>query len=172
MNYMVILIAFALFLSSMFLHVIIWRVVKPRHLVRALFIVLLPVPALAVFLIVFYVHPQSSDGLLISDWLGVLLMHFSFASAYILSYPAIQAKCPSLTMLLLIKDSEREGSTMEDFSRVFSDESIRDSRLDDLVNDSMVATRDNEYYITAKGTALLWPLMILRRLLGLPSGEG
>ncbi len=136
-----------------------------------LFIVLAIIPAAAVFLIVGFL-PQRQDGFLISDWFGVLLMHLSFSSAYILSYPAIQAKCPSLTMLLLIEGSGGRGSTLEELSLAFSDESLRDERINDLVNDSMLVYRGNDYYMTLKGKAFLWPLLILRRLLGLPAGKG
>ncbi|MBE9531812.1 MAG: hypothetical protein IME98_03295 [Proteobacteria bacterium] len=132
---------------------------------------LMLIPAVAISLIVFFLREQMG-GLLITDWLAVFLMQLALASAYILSYPAIQAKCPSLTMLLLVKDSERSGATLEELSLAFSDESLRDSRLNDLVNDSMVVSRDNEYFMTAKGGALLMPLIVLRRLLGLPTGEG
>ena len=155
----------------MFLHVVIWRLFKPKRLVRALIIVLIAVPCALVFFIIFFSHTPLFR-LLSVQWLGVLLMHLSLASAYILSYPAIQAKCPSLTMLLLIEDSGRDGSTLEELSHAFTDESLRDSRLDDLVNDSMVANRGEDYYMTFKGAIFLWPLMILRSLLGLPSGEG
>lgn len=170
MSYTVILIAFVFFLSSMLLHVIIWRFFKPRRLVRALFIVLLFIPALAVFSIIFFL--SNALGLLTSDWLGVLLMHLVLTSAYIISYPAIQAKCPSLTMLLLIEDSAGHGSTVEDISLAFSDESLREARLNDLVDDSMIVCRGDEYYMTLKGGLHLWPLIILRRLLGLPTGKG
>lgn len=171
MGYTVILIAFALFSSAMLLHVVVWRVFKPKRFLSALIIVLVVIPVVAVFFINYAISPHSGS-FSISDWLGVLLLHLTLTSAYILSYPAIQAKCPSLTMLLLIENSMEKGSTMEELSSAFSDESIRDSRLDDLVNDSMVVCRDGDYYMTAKGGFLLWPLIILRRLLGLPIGEG
>ena len=171
MSYMVILIALALFFSSMLLHVIVWRFLGTLRLVRTLFIVLMLIPALAVFLIIFSLSPEPG-GFSLADWLGVLLMHLSLASAYILSYPAIQAKCPSLTMLLLIESSKAKGATRRSLSHAFSDESLRDSRLNDLVNDSMLVCRGGEYYMTAKGGLFLWPLIILRRLLGLPTGEG
>lgn len=171
MSYTVIAVAFILFLSSMFLHVVIWRLFKPKRLVRALIILLIVLPCALVFLIIFSTHTPV-PGFLNAHWLGVLLMHLSLASAYILSYPAIQAKCPSLTMLLLIEDSGRDGSTLEELSLAFTDESLRDSRLDDLVDDSMVVIRGEDYHMTFKGAIFLWPLMMLRRLLGLPSGEG
>ena len=171
MSYMVILNALVLFLSSMLLHVIIWRFLKTKRQVWVLFIVLVLIPAATVFLIIGFLSPQQG-GFLISDWLGVLLMHLSFSSAYILSYPAIQAKCPSLTMLLLIEDSTGRRCTLEELSLAFSDESLRDARINDLVNDSMIVYRDNDYYMTPKGKAFLWPLIILRRLLGLPTGKG
>lgn len=171
MGYMVILIALAFFLSAMLLHVVVWRVFKPKRFLSALIIVLMVIPVAAVYFIFFSLRTEPGS-FSISDWLGVLLMHLSLVAAYILSYPAIQAKCPSLTMLLLIENSMEKGSTMEELSSAFSDESIRDSRLDDLENDSMVVCRDGYYYMTAKGGLLLWPLIMLRRLLGLPTGEG
>lgn len=171
MSYTVILIALALFLSAMFLHVIVWRVFRLRRFLQALIIVLMVIPVVAVFFINYAMNSQASS-FSISDWLGVLLMHLSLTSAYILSYPAIQAKCPSLTMLLLIENSDEKGATLEELSNAFSDESIRDSRLEDLVSDSMVVCKDGDYYMTAKGGFILKPLIILRRLLGLPTGEG
>jgi hypothetical protein len=171
MGYAVILIALVLFFSAMTLHVVVWRVFRLRRFLQALIIVLMVIPVIAVFIIHYAISPEAGS-FSISDWLGVLLMHLSLTSAYILSYPAIQAKCPSLTMLLLIENSDEKGTTMEELSDAFSDESIRDSRLDDLVNDSMVVCKDGDYYMTSKGGLILKPLIVLRRLLGLPTGEG
>jgi len=165
----ILLIGFLIFLGSLCLHIIIWRINTPKNYFFALLVVFVAIPlAVGVIVInwlkVFYIAPI--------EWFSILFLYFSFVGAYILSYPAIQASCPSLLMLLIIGGSTSRGITYVELKSGFDSSALVETRLQDLI-DSGFAVESNDYYtITKLGKLVLRPFMLLRKLLGLPMGRG
>ena len=72
------------------------------------------------------------------NWLSVYLLHFAFASAYILSYPAVEAVSPSLAIVLMIGGSNMQGIAHKDLLPLFDDETVLEPRIKDLMEAGLV----------------------------------
>jgi hypothetical protein len=166
-----------LFFGSMCLHIIIWRWRNPEKYLLALLAVFLIIPGAFVGLLVYIgqhgiVHNPGSSSLTALDILSVFFFHLSLVSAYILTYPAAQASCPSLSMLLVISASMPLGSTYEELKSSFNIEGLLQPRLRDLVTSRFVEESDGRFSITKRGVFVLSFFIFIRRILGLPPGKG
>ncbi len=181
MNTEVLLYGILLFFVSLAIHVLVWRVRLPRHRALALFFIFFLLPPLAwsaaalasfaglspfrvagPFLPLFH----HADGLA-----AVILLHYALSSAYILSYPAVEAISPTLAIALLMGDSGRaleEG----DLAVCFPDESILAPRIMDLVKSRLVRLDKGVLSLTWRGRVLVLFFSSLRSFLGLRPGKG
>src|SRR3972149_2540664 len=90
-----------LFIVSLCVHILIWRRRHPKSHAVALLLIFIIVPVI-IGMADWFAYRFLSKGFIsvsIFNWLLILLLHFSLAAAYILSYPALQAVSPSLAML-------------------------------------------------------------------------
>lgn len=106
------------------------------------------------------------------EWASALLMHFSFSSAYILTYPAIQAGCPSLRMLLIIGSGMPDGVTHEELEKEFGVETLFLPRVKDLLGSNFVKEDKGMLTLTATGRILAGFFALYRKAIGLPAGRG
>jgi hypothetical protein len=162
-----------LFLGSMCLHIIIWRWRNPENYLLALLTVFFIVPGALVVLLAYIGHSTYTPGdFSVLDLTAVFFFHISLSGAYILTYPAIQAICPSMSMLLIISASMPQGATHEELKSSFDIEGLLHPRLRDLVDNRLIVQSDDSFSITKLGVFVLGFFMILRRILGLPIGKG
>lgn len=161
--HLIITAGIALFLSSIALHVAIWRLKGPGT-ITALFIIFFIWPALAVILAALF-------GAALLALCAIFLLHFSLASAYILSYPVFQAISPSLLMVLMIGSSSI-GKDRQEIKRRLNETGLFSARLADLERNGLARQKDGFYALTFKGKALVRSLKALRAILGLPMGRG
>jgi hypothetical protein len=152
-----------LFFGSMCLHIIIWRWRSPENYLLALLAVFLIVPGALVALLVYVGHFHYTPGYFsVLDLTSVFFFHLSLVSAYILTYPAIQAICPSMSMLLIINASMPQGATHEKLKSSFNIEGLLHPRLRDLADNRFVVESDGSFSITKRGVFILGFFMILR----------
>lgn len=175
----VFLAAFVLFSAAVCLHIAVWMVVKPRGHISALAFVFLVFPAILSIVVmslgqgVLYNAGLSfAASLTREEWAAALLMHFSFSSAYILTYPAIQAGCPSLRMLLIIGSGMPEGITHENLRKEFGMEALFLPRVNDLLDSNFVREDNDMLVLTATGRILAGFFALYRKAIGLPAGMG
>lgn len=167
-SYSVIITGILIFLLSMAVHVAVWRIVRPRSYFKALPAVFLGTPAAVFVLLVFLGPPLLGPA----EWAAVFLMDLSLASAYIMSYPAIQAKSPSITIILRIDEAMPGGLAEDELGSCFTGGDLVGDRVADLVGSGFAVKSGTRCEITPRGRTLLAPFVILRRLLGLPAGRG
>ena len=154
------------FFASLIIHILIWRLIRPiRHLMwlAAIFIIL---PS-AVYIFLFFSHYFSKF-----DIVFTFLLHIALSSAYIMSYPLFQADCSSLKIILAISSYMPEGLTEEAINKLFSQDILLYDRMEDLVNDGLILSKNGSWVMSYKGRLLSLAFFIYRRLLGLPPGEG
>ncbi|MCR4287057.1 MAG: hypothetical protein NUW09_03485 [Deltaproteobacteria bacterium] len=171
--------AFVLFFAAVCLHIAMWRLVKPRGHISALAIVFLVFPAIlsivAVFLgqgVLYNAGLSFAASLTSEEWAAAVLMHCSFSSAYILTYPAIQAGCPSLRMLLIIGSGMPEGITHESLRKEFGVETLFLPRIKDMLDSGFVKEDKDNLMLTATGRILAGFFALYRKAIGLPAGRG
>ena len=107
-----------------------------------------------------------------TEWLAIYLFHLAFSSAYILSYPAVEAVSPSLVISLMVGDSNSQGVLHEELLHVFDDEVVLEPRIQDLIKAGLIVESNGYFMVTPCGATFVKCFILLRQLLGLPIGKG
>lgn len=102
----------------------------------------------------------------------VFLWHVLLSLVYIMSYPAVQAECPTLKIVLSVADSMPNGMTIEDVGDIFSEDALLNERVEDLIRDGLIFLNEDKCVLSCKGYLLAAFFSGYRGLLGLPAGEG
>lgn len=175
MKLSILLIGIFIFIVCLFIHIVIWRLWCPKRKVAVLLLLFILLPFL--FIVGYrgfewfgFAPPIISFTMI--EWSAIYLIHFALSSAYILSYPAIEAVSPSLAILLIIGDSILHGVVHEDLLHVFDDEVVLEPRLKDLIEAGLIIKSDGYLMVTSRGITFVKCFMLLRCLLGLPIGKG
>jgi len=173
MRAIVLVAGFGAFACCLTFHVILWRVARPRSDVRALFLIFLGLPtmiALGIFGAAAVIPAVKwLDGLHI---LATLLLHWALSSAYIQSYPAVQARSPSLEIAFAVSRSAPRGLSREELLATVNTGLLVDERLEDLVANRLIRAEGERYVLTPFSTRLIRLFLGLRFVLGLPNRGG
>lgn len=170
MNFSIILYGFLLFFICLSIHIIIWRLRHPKRQISTLFGVFFLFPILVHFLI--YVTTKNVLSLNIGEILQVYLLGYAISLAYIFSYPAAQAGCPSFVILLIIKSAMPRGITKDELYSYCLDNNLFDPHIHNLVNENLILDKNGWLELTKKGRLVLKFFIMLRKLFGLPIGKG
>ncbi len=160
----------SIFLVVMLVHVIVWRVFKPRQHIVNLFLIFLILPFF--FVVVFAVLNVQFRIVMISDLLSIFLLYFSLACVYIQTYPAIYAVAPSLKMVCLINKSMPGGLKKEEIKNFFTSKDLLNDRVKDLISENFIYMSDGEIRLKFKGKFLAGIFFAYRKLYGFQIGEG
>lgn len=178
MKFSILLTGTFVFIICLFLHIIIWRWRYPKKRNVALFLIFIIIPTICIIAIIginyfiFLSEGIKSIHFATSDWLAVYLLHFALSLAYILSYPAVEAVSPSLSILLMLGASNHHGMLCEDLLHVFDDEVVLEPRIQDLIESGLVVKSDGYLTVTLHGSTFVKCFILLRHVLGLPIGKG
>ncbi|MDP2682209.1 MAG: hypothetical protein Q8P28_05295 [Deltaproteobacteria bacterium] len=175
MSFKILLASIVIFVICLGLHIFIWRWWCPRNRAVALLIIFIIVPGIAGVIITgFNWFGFIADVMNVSraGWLAVYLLHFAISAGYILSYPAVEAVSPSLALSLIIGDSEKKGLSYDDLSGYFSTKALLQPRIQELLEAELIAESNGHISITRRGIALVNCFILLRKMLGLPTGRG
>ena len=163
-----------LFLLGFVLHVVLWRIKKPRKSGKVLLLVFLTV-AVGVLLawwgasVAGLVSSISGpDGIWAN--LHVLMVTFSMTAAYIASYPAVEANSPTPQIVRMVSGAGQEGLPREQLYASLNRDVLLVSRLRDLVDSDLAVYVGTVYKPTAKGRRLATVFIWFRRLLMAPRG--
>jgi hypothetical protein len=162
----------ALFASCVGLHIALWRTLRPRRHVLALFSVFFG-PWLALTLGLCLLCPAGCRCPLCASWAAASLLHLALSCAYIQTYPAVQARSPTLRMLLIVRDSMPEGAAPADILARLDQRAMLADRIQDLVEGGLLREpAPGKLELGPCGLALILPFSALRRALGLGRGKG
>lgn len=87
-----------------------------------------------------------------------------------MTYSGIEVDSPSLVILLAIGEKNKSGIKKETLMAHFTDERLLRPRLNDLLIDQKIYLAHGRYHITARGIALLSPILIYRKLAKIGKG--
>lgn len=185
MTFAPLLAGFGSFIVALFIHSLVWRRRRPQRDVLALFMLfalLAPLSVLLLFsLLSSPVFSEAAAACAVVDASGALLLYCTLSASYIMTYPALQARCPSLRMVLHIEKAGSRGLSLDEVAALFSTADLVTDRLDDLLASGLVSREDKRgsgqnkegpLRVTLRGSFLLRPFMLFRRLLGLGPGAG
>ena len=178
MSISVLITGFLLFFMSLGIHIVIWRWHRPLNDALALLFIFFALPGACILIaIVFRMSGMPFYSVLRNVFMPAhlasgLFLHLSLSAAYIMSYPASQAVCPSLTILLIVGHAMPRGCTQEEIQRHFSNSFLLDTRFQDLNDAKLVKEVNSALTLTSRGIAITRFFVFYRRLLGLPMGDG
>ncbi len=155
------------FLIALAVHILAWRRKKPPREMMWLVIIFVILPGIFYCLILIRGHSPSVFFLILT-----FIWHSALSSAFIMTYPPIQAGCPSLKIVLEIHRNRPDGLNLKEIQHLFPRESMFSDRFDDLVEDGLISWEYDAWGITGTGRLLARFFLIYRRILKLPVGEG
>lgn len=171
MNPVIPIIGLLIFLLCFFIHIIWWRWECPRRDVFALFIIFFIIPVILIFC--YYIlyrikTPQSTFINLIS----ILLFHTPLSSAYIMSYPVIQAGCPTLDILLVVNKLMPNGVTKERIRQLLGEDALLDIIVKKMIEGGLAREMDGIIIPTRIGRIIATIFIVFRSFLGISGGKG
>lgn len=165
MSPIVVFFGLTLFGLSFLSQPLLFAALKHKGEIRLLFVGFFAVPlVLASLAVALGMVPVESAFL-------ALVFDFSLAAAYIQTYPAIREEIPSFRVLRLLREN-RAGLTEEEIVRQAGHEGLFRTKVDDLVNDSLVERQAGSLRLTATGDKLARAFLCYRALLGRAPGQG
>ncbi len=174
MDLSIIFYGVGIFIACLTLHVLLWRVRLPGHRELALFSVFFFIPLIVfvLYLVLVYLGPlyqgQGPGPLRAS---AIFLLHYALSSAYILSYPAVEALSPTLVIALYLGGAGRWVERRE-LEALFPEESILDPRIKDLMESGLATLHGSTLRITSRGRVLVFFFRVFRRFIGMRPGRG
>jgi hypothetical protein len=173
MSAAVLLMGVVAFAGCLLVHVVLWRVARPRSDMRALLAIFFVAPSAVAGLVAVAgaVAPGAgfADGLQVA---AALLLHWALSAAYVQSYPAAQAMAPSLEIAYAVRRSMPQGLSREELLARLDTGALVQDRLEDLVADRLVRLERDRYVLTPASVTLVRFFLGLRALLGLRRSGG
>lgn len=162
MNIKIIIVSLIVFIMSLLLHVLVWRLKKPVNDLAALFFFLFLIPTTGMISAAAINIAPLDFG---SELCASILLENALAAAYVLTYPAFQADSPSLRIILFLSNA-RSGMTAEDIKIELTRRNLFDARLDDLQKSGLARQNTGKFSLTYWGTALAFSFSAYRKILG------
>jgi len=149
----------AWFAGALVVHVVVWRWLAPRRELPWLFAILLGVPAVA-----WAFTPGHVRAFVVA---------VSLSLAYIQTYPAAQARSPSLVILLAARRLAKHGcASRDDLAAAVRADMSLDVRFSDLDRERLLEPTAEGLRLTRTGRMLAFAFVMLRRALNLGQGAG
>jgi hypothetical protein len=153
-----------LFLFSLALHVIVWRIRRPqsyRGWLPILAVIFGPLAAALVWPLV----PTTLDAA------AILLLHGSLATVYIIGYTLVSATSPSVELLKLL-DRTPAGLPVDALRLPFLAGALTGDRIDNLRGAGLVERRGDRLELGPRGASMTRVALLYRHAIGLPDGGG
>lgn len=149
----------AWFALAILLHVLAWRWLAPRRELPWLFIILLGTPAAA--------------WAIASGHVRTFIVAASLSLAYIQTYPAAQARSPSLLILVAARRIAAHGcATRDDIAAAVQADVSLGARFSDLDRERLLEQTADGPRLTTSGRLLAGAFVAFRRVLNLSQGAG
>lgn len=165
------LIGLMIFISVLLVHIVVWRIIKPKSEINAVVIMFAIIPG--IIIISTYIFLGQIINWRLIDFMVSTLLYFALAGAYIQTYPGFNCEIPSLKMLRIIEKYGLNGASIEEISKHFDLKELLESRAELLEKDGFVIkSQEGTTKLSAKGKILANFFLILRKIYGLKAGQG
>ena len=165
------LLAFSFLMAA---HLVFWRVRRPTGHYAGLTALCLAVLVVSVgsFYIVESITPGWIKFIPVTsfDYFNFVILYTGLALSYVVTYSAVQADSPTMTILLRIERSEPKGLALQQILDQLSDQFLVIPRLDDLVTGGLVRLHQGRYIMGDRGAFLAKINILYRALLKMEKG--
>ncbi len=155
---MITIFSILFFLVALIFQIFVWRIIKVKKIIFWLFFI-------------FFVFMPVFMAFTITFEIKTFFLYFLIAAAYIQTFPAIQADSPTLKIINLIGNS-KEGISKEKITKAFSEYSLREERISDLITEGFLIKDNENFVLTKKGLLLAKLFIAYRKILGIGEGKG
>lgn len=158
--------------AAFVIHVLLWRVRKPKAEIKTLFVIFMS--SLIVALGLGMIPQIYSLSVLSAAYL--IFFYISMTLAYLLSYTALQEIGPSFLILLHVYECGNKGLPVDSLGEIITNERFFTPRLRDLEAAGHISRKDAgesevRFFITPAGKKFLKLFMLPRKILGI-RGQG
>jgi hypothetical protein len=160
----ILLISCVLFVVSFLAQMVIWRVRLPDQQIRAL---------LVIFAITFglWLVGAVVFSMLFLDVLQVALLYGSVSLCYVITYSAIEADSPTLSLIRFLATKRDQGCSGDEIERLLARHSFVGARLAALVHSGLIREQNGRYVIAGKQSLAFRVILGFRRVYGsIPKG--
>jgi hypothetical protein len=164
-NQYILLYGAAGFLLALFIHIIIWRIIHPNHQMIWLGIIFFIIPLICYLILLIF-------GEIFLPLAYTFIWQIALSAAYIMTYPAIQAGCPSLKIILILSEAKMAGLSREGIKSRLPDFTLFSHRFNDLTTEGLIIRRGNLWILSKSARITARGFLIYRRILKMPMGEG
>jgi len=164
---------FILFAVLLILHVLLWRIKRPKKQIIFLFLIFIIIPIFIIFVSFYMFQIIRIDLISLEDVLLILLLYIGLSGVYIQTYPSMQTGSPSLLIINLIGRNKKPTDKVE-IKRIIQKDNFIGDRLVDLETEGLIKYKksDGSLTITKKGLILSDIFIYYRKFIGLKEGEG
>ena len=164
------LLAFVVLIVTQLL---VWRLRRPGYYTALSVISLLVLGAsVATFGVLARVAPGAPRFLPVTnlDYWNFLMLYVAVALAYMITYSAVQADSPTLSILLLIDEAGARGAAAAELIGKLDDNAVVVPRLSDLLVGRLARFEGGRYVVTPNGSFLARIYIAYRALLKMEKG--
>jgi hypothetical protein len=165
MNAIDLLAGFAVFLSLLLMHALVWNRLKNRSEIKGLLMLFVCLP-----IIVFI--GLAMFGFQTVDLLAVSILYFSLAGAYIMTYPGLATEIPSFRILKAIDRAGKKGMTAQEITGIFDRDELINSRVKLMERDHLVEISAGGITLMPLGSFLADLFIAYRKICGRELGKG
>lgn len=169
-----------LFLSCVFLQVLIWRVIPEDSRHKLHFFKALP------WMIAIFIGVGSLSGYWMagipfldsiifsieSQFLAIMCFHFFASMIYISLYTVFAAFSPSMELLKIVESNMPNGIARNEIKLPLIEDVLFKERYENLITTKMILVRDDHFYLAWRGWLVANVFLSIHRLLGITAGKG
>jgi hypothetical protein len=135
-------------------HVITWRIHRPRRPIRVLLCIFAATPLVAVPIYFAFGSLPAVNGASLADSARILLFYVSFSLVYVILYSAIEVQSPSLAIVSYVASCGSAGCSETDIANHIIDDEGVSARIDSMKAAKMIVIGDGRCALTLSGR--LW----------------
>ena len=173
----VLILGFSLFSISLLLHIVIWRFSIPKNQRRRVLLIIFLSILILGMIIIHFVDIRIglfkiNNPLLMVNIIHIVLLYMALTLAYIVTYSGIEVDSPSLVIIHIISENDKEGIPLSQLYNYLNDDILVKPRVDDLIKDDMAIKVDDKYFTTYKGANMARLFNLYRKILNVSESGG
>lgn len=170
----ILLLGISIVSISFLIHLIVWKIRLPKRQTGSLLIIFFGILTVSLLCLRYAANFMEARYVPVnlSEYMQIIFFCASLSLAYVITYSALEADSPSLTMMRVIADAGPSGLEKERFNELMTDDILVKPRIRDLVRDGMVYLDAGRYKITPKGASFIKVFIFYRKLLNAPIKGG
>jgi hypothetical protein len=155
----VFLTSVGLFLLSFLVHLFIWRCKLPKHQIKALLLIFAIVFCLWLFGTFIYARD-------LFEILHVALFYGSMSLCYVITYSAIEADSPTLSLIRFLAEGGGTGRSLAEVSQFMAQRPFVRARLSALILSGLIREEGSRYVSTGPQPVSFRVILGFRKLYG------